>query len=432
MRRILIVLSFPLLAMLLGADPARAQPDEPDAGPALTWDAIPTRIERAVADGFSGSVLLVRDNRVVLDEGYGLANREKGIACAPDTIYGIGSTPIDFTHVGVLLLVEGGRLDLDDPITVFFDNVPPDKRAITIERLMTGASGLRDFHDLPTDADPDHAWIDRDEAVRRIMNHDLLFEPGAGDQHSHSAWGLLAAIIEIASGEPYPDFCRERILEPLGMNDTGFYGEPIPEQRLAVAYGARASGVVNAPPWWGPTSWLVMGSGGMTSTTHDLHRFHTGLRDGELLKPESARRYFGPPGDIFGGGSMYGYEVFFNQGPGAYLYVFSNAGEHLDAYRGLCRDLASVVMPDTRPGFTLGVSMAPGEDGVRVVSVAPGSAAERDGLREGDVLAAAGGEPMAADPMAVLDPALRTGGPIRFTVRRDGETLTITITPNPR
>jgi CubicO group peptidase (beta-lactamase class C family) len=377
-------------------------------------------------------VLLVRDDAIVLDEGYGLANREAGISCSASTIYGIGSTPIDFTHVGILLLAEEGRLSLDDPITRYFDGVPPDKRGITIEHLMTGASGLRDFHDLPGDRDPDHAWIDRDEAVRRILNHDLLFEPGSGDAHSHSAWGLLAAIIEIASGETYPAFCRARILKPLGMTDTGFYGEPIPAERLAIAYGRRSDGETNAPPWWGPTSWLVMGSGGMTSTTRDMHRFHTGLRAGKVLSEESAARFFGPPGDVLAGGSMYGYEVVYTQGPGTAMYLFSNAGENIDTFRNLSRDLAGLVGEEFRPRFSLGIQMEPQDNGVRLVEVVPGSAAGRDGLRAGDILLSANGRAMSEDPMEALGPSLRTGDAIEFRLRRGGEELTVRVTPNPR
>lgn len=83
-----------------------------------------------------------------------------------DTILAIGSTPIDFTKAGILLLAERGKLSLDDPITKYFDKVPDEKKAITLKHLMTGRSGLQDFHDVPEDRDPDHGWIDRAEAVK--------------------------------------------------------------------------------------------------------------------------------------------------------------------------------------------------------------------------------------------------------------------------
>ena len=78
------------------------------------------------------------------------------------------------------------------------------------------------------------------------------------------------------------------------MVDTGFNGDYVPMERLAIGYGEIADGDVNAPPWWGPTSWLVMGSGGMISTTHDTGRFLDAMREGRILEPEWVDRYFSP------------------------------------------------------------------------------------------------------------------------------------------
>ncbi|MGD8375236.1 MAG: serine hydrolase domain-containing protein, partial [Acidobacteriota bacterium] len=247
------------IAFIGAAEPASQEP--------LTWENLEARLEEEAEAGFSGAVVVVRDGKTVLDRGYGLANREKRIPNRPDTIFAIGSTPIDFTKAGILLLAQQGKLGLDDPITKYFPDVPQDKRGITLRQLMTGRSGLRNFHGRPSDPNPDHTWIDRDEAMRRIFEGELLFPPGEGRRHSHSAWGVLAAVIEIVSGQSYPEFTEEHLFGPAGMVDTGFFGEPYPEDRMAVGYGDDTSGEINAPPYWGPTSWLVMGSGGQVSTT---------------------------------------------------------------------------------------------------------------------------------------------------------------------
>src|SRR5262245_38914716 len=148
----------------------RAQERQPaDARPpAVTWDALDARMKWEADHGFAGVVLVARDGKVAFHKAYGTANREKKIAMRPDTIFGIGSTPIDFTKAGILLLAERGKLSLNDPITKHLAGVPDDKKAITLAHLMTGRSGLQDFHDVKTDRDPDHGWIDRGEAVRRI------------------------------------------------------------------------------------------------------------------------------------------------------------------------------------------------------------------------------------------------------------------------
>lgn len=92
---------------------------------------------------------------------------------------------------------------------------------MTIAGILAGRSGLPDFHDTADDWDPDLAWIDRETAVRRIMAQPL-FEPGTDRAHSHSAYVLLAAILERATGRGYAGLARSEILNPLGMDRTGF------------------------------------------------------------------------------------------------------------------------------------------------------------------------------------------------------------------
>jgi len=325
------------LATLLALCPQAAASARP-----LTWDTLAARLEEEEKNGFSGAVLVMRDGAVVLDRGYGLANREQSLACTSATVFGIGSTPIDFTHVGILLLAESGQLELTDPITKYFADVPGDKRAITLGHLMSARSGLPDFHDLPGDRDKDHAWIDRAEAVRRILAQPLLFEPGQGESHSHSAWGLLAAVIELVSGQSYAEFTRENLFAPAGMADTGFFGEPVAAERLAIGYGPKSDGEVNAPPYWGPTSWLVLGSGGQVSTTGDMQRWVTALHDGKLLGPEMTRRYFASSGGTLVGGDLYGFYIAYSTGPRTRMILISNASRP-GQYRELTDALARLV-----------------------------------------------------------------------------------------
>jgi CubicO group peptidase (beta-lactamase class C family) len=409
------------------------------AGP--TWDALIPWLESEAAAGFTGAVLVVRDGEVIVDTGYGMANRELGIPVRPDTIFAVGSQPIDFTHAAILWLAQHGRLQLSDPVTRYFPDVPADKRAITLEQLMTGASGLPNFHDLPGDRDPDHSWVDRDEAMRRIFSMRLLFEPGTGNEHSHSAWGVLAAIVEIVSGQTYQNFTRQHLLGPAAMVDTGFNGDPVPPERLAIGYGMRSDGEINAPPYWGPTSWLVMGSGGQTSTTGDTGRWLTAMREGRILEPEWAQRYFGPGPGADRNGDDYGFEMFVYRGPMAesYAVLITNAndpraeGSDETRFVRVARAVGDLVLAPYRPRFSLGIQMGAGPGGtVTVERVVPGSAAERDGLRVGDLLLEAGGTVLGGEPMAVLGPYLQSGDPIPFLVRRQGVELEVIVRPDRR
>ena len=312
----------------------------------ISWEGLAARMEADVKSGFSGAVLLVRGGEVVHEQGYGLANREQEIPVRPDTIFAIGSTPIDFTRAGTLLLVQEEFVALEDELGGFFPEAPADKRAITLGQLLGGRSGLVDFVDVPTDRDPDHAWIERAEFLRRVFATQLLFAPGKGQEHSHAAFGVLAAVIEEVSGKSYSEFCRERLFAPAGMTDTGFFGAAIPAERLALGYGVKKDGETNAPPFWGKTSWLVMGSGGQTSTLRDLRRWHAALYGGKILDAERLRLYFPMPGAFLNGGDMYGFEIYYTQGEKEQMLVVSNSAENRErrrAIEALALDLADLV-----------------------------------------------------------------------------------------
>jgi CubicO group peptidase (beta-lactamase class C family) len=282
-------------------------PGEEDAAvEPVTWEELEARLAAEEADGFAGVVRVRRGGEVMLSRAYGPADRSTGRPNTLDVAFGIGSTPIDFTVAATRMLAARGVLRLDAPVAEYLDGVPADKQGLTLTHILEGRSGLPDFHDTADDWDPDLAWIDRDTAVRRILAQPLLFEPGSSDAHSHSAYVLLAALIEAVTGQPYTRFVRSEILDPLGMGRTGFYGEDLglDVEDFAVGYGVDSVGLPNIPPNWGPTSWLVMGSGGMFSTLDDLDRFYRALAQGSLPGLEPGW----PGGDVaYTGGSDRGY-----------------------------------------------------------------------------------------------------------------------------
>ncbi len=277
--------------------------------------------------------------------------------------------------------------------------------------------------------------------MSRILGQELLFTPGEGDEHSHSAWGLLAAIVEIASGESYQDFTREHIYEPAGMVATAFNGDPVPEERLAIGYGRRSDGEVNAPPFWGKVSWLVLGSGGQVGTARETGRFLNAVRTGKLLEPEWAERFFGPGVGASRNGDAYGYEMFVYTSPGAtsYAVTLTNANKPAAGSDGdthfvrLSREIGDFLLEPYLPKFRLGLGIDRGAGGEVVVGgLSPDGAAKRDGLVEGDVLVSAGGVAFGEDAMEVLEPFLQSGDPIAFIVWRGGKELAITVKPDPR
>jgi CubicO group peptidase (beta-lactamase class C family) len=412
-----------------GTATATAQP------PAVTWDSLDARMKWEAEHGFSGVVLVAKDGKIAFHKAHGMANREKKIAMRPDTMLAIGSTPIDFTKAAILLLVERGKLSLADSITKHFDNVPKDMKSMTIAHLMTGRSGLPDFHHLPTDRNRVHSWIDRAEAGRRILDQKLLFEPGKERKQSHSAFGLLAAIVEIVSGQSYQDFSREHLFKPAGMKDTGFFGEKYPEERMAIGYGPATDGEINAPPYWGKTSWLVMGSGGQVSTAEDMWHWTKAVYGGKILSKESLKLYGGPGDDMLIGGDMHGFYIMYAGNSRSFMVVMSNVlnPKHTPQLRQLGQELTALVSERKPAKFTLGVQLKVEQGNpVKVESLVKGGAAERAGLRPGDVLLKAAGKPLGDDPAMVLSLLLQSGDVIEFEIERDGKPHTVKVNPAPR
>ncbi len=291
----------------------------------LTCDNLKETFDRLAAEGMSGVVYVQLDGEVALEHAFGMANTELGIPNVLTTVFGIGSRPIDYTIAAISLLDQQGHISLDDTIGKYFERVPANKRSITIRHLMTGASGLPDFFDTDDDWDPDLAWVDRTTAEQRMLSQELLFVPGAERKHSHGAFGLLAALVERVSGMPYYGFIRKNFLDPAGMARTGEYGESrgLSVRDFAVGGGPQFVGLPNIPPNWGPTSWLVKGSGGMYSTLGDLLAFYDFVRSGSVLDSLHSAAFRQPSASV--DGSDRGFELFsaYNP-PGNESFLFLN------------------------------------------------------------------------------------------------------------
>ena len=290
----------------------------------MSWENLEPRLREEEAAGFAGTVLVVREGEVVLHQAYGLASREPQRQNTIETVYDIGSVPIDFTRAAILKLQDRGLLELSDSITEYVENVPVDKESITLEHLMTGQSGLPNFHHTADDGNRDLSWIDRAEAVRRILDQPLLFPPGEDDSHSHSAYTLLAAIVEKVSSQAYDDFLRSTFFDPIGMSRTGFYGDTdrFDDDEMAVGYGFEQASPVNNPRHWGPASWLVIGAGGMVSTPGDMYKWLQAMYSGDYLSDEAMATY--RHGGVLAGGSDRGFLMMYVDNPETTVIVSSN------------------------------------------------------------------------------------------------------------
>ena len=238
--------------------------------------------------GFSGSVLVARKGQIVLDKGYGLADREHGKPYTARTIFDVASISKQFTAAAILKLEQEGKLKVEDPIGKYLGAVPPDKAPITLHMLLTHTSGLPDV--LGDEYEP----VSRQDLIRRAMASDLVRVPGRKFWYSNVGYDLLAAVIEMVSGKGYEEYLTERLWKPAGMLHTGFH---VADKDL-VAHGYTPAGDWGTPldhPWApdGPW-WNLRGNGGILSTTGDLYRWHVALTGDAILNARERAKLIAP------------------------------------------------------------------------------------------------------------------------------------------
>src|SRR5262245_21230981 len=184
---------------------------------------------------FNGSVLVADRGQVALKKGYGLANMEWGIPNTADTKFRLGSISKQFTATLIMQLVEQGKLDLNAPVTRYLTDYPARTGAkITIHQLLNHTSGIVGYTEIPTWSATIRNPYKPTAFLEFFSKLDLLFEPGAKFSYSNSGYFLLGAILEKVTGQTYEQLLRERILAPLGMNDSGYDStQPLLSKRAA-------------------------------------------------------------------------------------------------------------------------------------------------------------------------------------------------------
>lgn len=260
-----------------------------------------------VEQGYAGAVVVALGGQLVLSRGYGLADRAAAVPVTPDTVFDIGSVTKQFTAAAILKLQEQGALQVTDTIDQFFPAVPEDKRGITIHQLLTHTAGFR------AGFGGDYEPVLRDQYLARAFARRLVHSPGSTYRYSNTGYSILAAIIELVSGQPYEVYLREQILLPAGMTQTGYLLPDWSEATLAHGYRRRlwryrdtGTPLDRAFTDDGPY-WNLRGNGGLLSTAADMYRWHQALQTDVVLSVASRDLLQTPFADEGGGTSFYSY-----------------------------------------------------------------------------------------------------------------------------
>ncbi|MBF9238468.1 serine hydrolase [Hymenobacter sp. BT683] len=252
---------------------------------------------------FNGSALVAEKGKVLLQKGYGLANREQQVLNGPDTKFRIGSLTKQFTAALVLQLVEKGQLRLDGKVSDYLPTYPqPAGSQITLHHLLSHTAGLPDYTALPNFG-PDIMRTHQEPAqlVALFAALPLQFVPGAQFQYSNSGYVLLGAIIEKVTGKPYAQVFQENIARPLKMKSTAYDALEPADRRRAAGYQATAKGLVNTSPL---DMTVPYAAGAITSTVADMYRWNQALNGTKVLSAASKKLLFTPVKDNYAYGWM--------------------------------------------------------------------------------------------------------------------------------
>src|SRR5262245_37138808 len=242
-----------LSTVAAGQTPAAPQPagQEPPSLPAqpASLDEVVARLDEEfektmVAQKIVGmSVVIIHDQDVLLAKGYGYADLESGTPAGKGTVYRVGSITKVFTALALMQLRDAGTVNLDDPIAQYLpacqiESHLPDARPLTFRQVASHSSGL------PTEAPLPYRYQDlpvfprTEELIASLANTELQVPVNTKSIYSNLGYNILGLAVERIAQQPYADYVKEHILQPLGMKQSGFVVTKELEKSLATGYRA--------------------------------------------------------------------------------------------------------------------------------------------------------------------------------------------------
>ncbi len=230
----------------------------------------------------AAGVAVVRDGKVLLAKGYGSADIEAGTAANENTAFQIASVTKQFTAAAIMLLVEDGKLKLDDTLGTFVSDVPAKWSGVTIRQLLNQVSGIPNYTEGGKLVN-DKVYA-KSEILGLVKEVPPAFEPGTKWAYSNTNYFLLGMVIEKVSGKPYPEYMRDRIFKPLLMSSTVVNTSGLKIKNAATAYqfttGAWQRSNLDDPS-------QPFAAGAIVSTAADMAKWATAVSEGRLLKKTS-------------------------------------------------------------------------------------------------------------------------------------------------
>ncbi|HEV2667486.1 MAG TPA: serine hydrolase domain-containing protein, partial [Blastocatellia bacterium] len=236
------------------------------------------------------ALVVIKNDEIVKIKGYGIANLEHDAPVTPDTVFELASVTKQFTATAIMLLVEKGKVKLDDLIVQYLPGSPSNWNGITVRHLLTHTGGMaalaNGFASLP-----DKTSYTTAESFKSATEDPISFKPGERHQYSDVGYFLLGMIIEKASGQRYKDFLAEQFFKPFGMTSTSVLDQWAILKHRAAGYTLRKGQLVNIRRIWQDE---LPSNYGVFSTVRDLAKWEIALASGKVVNELSLTAMWTP------------------------------------------------------------------------------------------------------------------------------------------
>ncbi len=246
-------------------------------------DEVDTYVRAQLAERHipGAAIAVIKNGKVIKMEGYGLASLEFNVPATTETVFEIGSVSKQITAAAVMLLVEDGKVGLDEKISKYLPHTPESWKDVTVRHLLTHTSGVKSYTSLGGFELSKRYKVG--DFIKELSLQPLEFEAGSAYKYSNSGYSLLGYIIESASGKNYWEFLRVRIFIPLKMNSTADRDPQFIIKNRATGYEWENIRLVGRD--YNLTD--LFSAGAIVSTIADLAKWDIALRDESLLKTTS-------------------------------------------------------------------------------------------------------------------------------------------------
>jgi CubicO group peptidase (beta-lactamase class C family) len=285
-----------VLVLLLGPVAAAQRPVSTNTASGDIGAAAAAAIDAVVLEEMQAShvpgvaVAVVDNGRVVFQRAYGVANLETDTPLTTSSVFELASVTKQFTAAAIMLLVEDGKVRLDDPISSYVERTPTTWQSITIRHLLTHTSGL-DISALPRPNGSAPLRIRTPVVFDFLTEQPLRWPIGENAWYSDAGYFLLGMVIERAAGQSYREFLQQRMFDPLGMTNSSVLDKARVLKGRVATYSFRDGQHFN---WRRDWDYELPSFFGVFSTLGDLAIWDDAIRQATVLKPSSLAEMWTP------------------------------------------------------------------------------------------------------------------------------------------